>query len=318
MTTVLNVTGLVLALVLAVVATVVPNARGQAPVNQVVATSDLKYQTLPNGKRGLVDFAGRVVEIADYQRIASGSLISDALLLEFVSPERIASFTNFSDRSELLSHRYLGKPRFDPLGDLESLLELRPDLLLVSTISSASKLERLRDVGLNVFSLGEMRGVESFMLNTRYLAAIVGREDLGRRYERAFMRRMRSIAQTLPMEGRKTAAYMIFYGGKIFGSGTGTSFHDVMSYAGLIDLGAKQYAGWPAWSPEQVLSLDPDVIVTRTGLGYQVCSNPALKALRACAAGGKIAEVPEELLNDPGPGMLPTAEEIFEQVYGSR
>jgi ABC-type Fe3+-hydroxamate transport system substrate-binding protein len=110
---------------------------------------------------------------------------------------------------------------------------------------------------------------------------------------------------------------MIFYGGKIFGSGSGTSYHDVITAAGLRDLGAEHFNGWPDWTSEQVLTLNPEVIVTRSGLASVICETPSLHGLRVCSGHGKIAEIAEELLNDPGPGMLPAAEELFAQVYAA-
>jgi iron complex transport system substrate-binding protein len=274
-------------------------------------------ETLPDGSRAVTDRSGRLVRIEDYQRIASASTISDTLLLEFVSPNRIAAFTQYSQKNELFGHRFAHKPRIDALKDMERLLALEPDLLVVSTLSSETRLQRLRDAGLNVFVLGEMRGQESFLHNARSLAVLLGRPKLGELYARSFARRMRSIAKDLPPERRKTAMQLTFYGKKIYSSGRETSYHDVLTAAGLVDVGAQQFDGWPALSAEQVLSLNPQTIVTRDGMGSAICSNTALESLRACAnSRAGIVELPDALINDPGPMMLPSAELIHAQVYG--
>lgn len=321
--TVLNVTGVVLAVGLGLLGLV---WSGQRPSHVIRSGSSpnalLQIETLPDGQRALRDASGSAVPLKAYQRIASGSTIADALLLEFASPTQIAAFTTYSDNNEWFGYLYEGKPHVDPLKDLERLLALSPDLLLVSTLSSGARLERLRETGMNVFSLGEMRGVESFLNNARQVAALVGRPALGELYADSFTRRLRSIAVSIPKRKRKSAIQLTYYGSKIYGSGRGTSYHDVLTYAGLIDVGAQSYHGWPAWSIEQVLELDPDYVVTRVGMAHQLCSHVALSRLRACerSAPGvpnQVVELPDALLNDPGPRMLLSAERLFEAVYGS-
>ncbi len=279
--------------------------------------AELEFTSCDDGKRCLVDLSGRAIPLVDYQHIASGSTIADALLLEFVSPNRIAAFTQYSTTNALFGHRYADKPQVDAIKNMERLLSLSPDLLIISTLSSETRLQRLRDAGLNVFVLGEMRGVESFLRSVHMVATLAGRPELGQLYARTFRQRLEEIARGLPQKQRKTAAQLTYYGKKIYGSGRGTSYHDVMTYAGLIDVGAKHYEGWPSLSIEQVLELDPQVILTRDDMGESLCSHGALSKLQACAheqAG--IVELPDALINDPGPMMLPSAELIYDAVYG--
>lgn len=295
--------------------------KAAAPIAAAPRDAALPLATLPNGEPGLRDESGLVVPLKRYRRVVSASTISDALLLEFAAPEQIVGFTQYSSENEVFGYRYTGKPQIDALKNLEGLLELQPDLLLVSTLSSGARLERLRETGMTVFSLGEMRGVDSFLRNARAIAALLGRPELGEMYATATLRRLRSIARHIPPAERKTAIQLTYYGNKIYGSGADTSYTDVIHYAGLVDVGAKHYTGWPAWSPEQVLELDPEIVITRTGMGQQLCSQATLSHLRACAANASghsgVVELPDALINDPGPGMLLSAERIFAAVYES-
>lgn len=281
----------------------------------------LELSVLADGGRAIRDASGRLVPLRPYRRIASASTVSDALLLEFASPEQVVSFTTYSADNEWFGYRYAGKPHVDALRDVESLLALSPDLLLVSTLSSGSRLERLRETNVEIFSIGEMRGVDSFLANARAIATLVGRPQLGEVYADAYLRRLRSIAAKLPASRRRTAIQLTYYGNKIYGSGRDTSYHDVLTYAGLVDVGAHRYHGWPAWSIEQVLELDPDYVITRDGMGHQLCAHAALSQLAACkpttGAPHHVIELPDAIINDPGPSMLLAAEIIHERVYGT-
>ncbi len=293
--------------------------RSVAPPMPFAEDTSLPIVTLPNGERALRDASGALIPLREYSRVVSASTISDALLLEFAAPSQIAAFTQYSIENEVFGYRYTDRPQVDSLKNMEALLALEPDLLLVSTMSSGARLERLRETGLTIFSLGEMRGVDSFLRNARAIAALLGRPELGAMYAESTLRRLRSIAQTLPEAERKTAIQLTYYGNKIYGSGAGTSYTDVMHYAGLIDIGASKYTGWPAWSPEQVLKLDPDVVITRPGMGRQLCSQATLAQLQACKPNERgnsgVVELPDALINDPGPGMLLSAERIYAAVY---
>jgi iron complex transport system substrate-binding protein len=312
----LNFLGLVLAFSASVFAfaRVAPKP-GAATSN--TASHSANQGSTPGAPKTLVDRSGNVVQLRDYQRIASASTVADALLLEFASPTRIAAFTHYHNQTPLTGHRYQGRPQVDAVHDFETLLSLRPDLLIVSTLSSGVRIERLRDAGLSVFVLGEMRGLESYLDSALSVATLVGQPELGLHYAQSFRSRMANIAATLPQAGRKTALQLVYYGRQLYGSGKETSYYDVLNAAGLIDLGAVHFTGWPALSTDQVLVLDPDVIVTRDGMGAQLCSQDSLRRLRACQGqAGGIVELPDELLNDPGPQMLPSAERIYAAVYG--
>lgn len=298
-------------------------ARQSAPVSTVTTalpTSHIEYVELPSGERAIKDESGVPVPVRDYQRVVSASTISDALLLEFASPTQIAAFTQYSVENEVFGYRYVGKPQIDALKNMEGLLALNPDLLLVSTLSSGVRLERLRELGLTVFSLGEMRGVASFLRNVRAIATLLGRAEQGELYATSTLARFEAIARHLAPRERKTAIQLVYYGNKIYGSGANTSYTDVLHYAGLVDVAAAKYEGWPAWSPEQILELNPDVIVTRTGMGTQLCTQAAFATLKACVANDverRVVELPDALINDPGIGMLLSAERIHAAVYGS-
>src|SRR5690606_10543541 len=142
----INVTGVVLAVGLGLLGLIWSGQRpshvtqsGSAP------NSVLQIEVLPDGQRALRDASGSAVPLKAYHRIASGSTIADALLLEFASPNQIAAFTTYSDNNEWFGYLYEGKPHVDPLKELERLIALSPDLLVVSTLSSGARLERLRE-----------------------------------------------------------------------------------------------------------------------------------------------------------------------------
>ena len=124
------------------------------------------------------------------------------------------------------------------------------------------------------------------------------------------------MAFDVPLSQRRSAIYLSIYGGRLFGGADGTSYHDVLIAAGLRDA-AGAFRDWPELSVEQVLVLDPDVIVTNVGMRSSICGHAGLSALRACQA-PMVVEVDDGVLGDPGPGMAESARRVRDAVYGVR
>jgi iron complex transport system substrate-binding protein len=260
------------------------------------------------GPAPLVDHAGVEAPRRDYRRIVSGTTIADAMLLAMAEPERVAAFTAYSSQHGPHRYRYDGKPVLANLHDLEAVLALRPDLVLVAGPPDARVASRLRDAGVVVYDLGDMRGMSTLLPNIHEVAELLGHPERGERFARAVQEEMHGVSAA-PAEGRPRALYLASYGGKLLGGARGTSYHDVLLAAGFADA-ASAYRDWPEYSAEQVLAIDPDVIVTNTGMRARICEHAGLGTLRACAADDGVVEMEDGLLGSPGPYMVEAARDL--------
>jgi iron complex transport system substrate-binding protein len=265
------------------------------------------------------DATGHAAPIVRYRRIASASALADGLLVELAEPEQIFAVSHNGKSHDPERHRYGARREVSGLADLEPLLSEHVDLLLVNHLGAESQLERARASGIVVFDLGEQRGLSTLQPNILAIASLLGDRSRGERLWQRFSRRMRAVASDVPASQRKAAIYLGIYAGKVFGGTRGTSYHDVLTAAGLNDLAAAHYQGWPQYDPEQLLALDPPYIVTGLGMAQALCENHWYSQLRACASGRSgLVEMPSELLGDPGLRMLDAAETLHERVYGAR
>jgi ABC-type Fe3+-hydroxamate transport system substrate-binding protein len=144
----------------------------------------------------------------------------------------------------------------------------------------------------------------------------VGAPERARALGEAFERRLRAVAADVPSQARPSALYLSTYGKQLYGGGAQTSYDDVLRFAGLVNVAAAAHRGWPALGPEQVLSMDPDVLVTKRGMSRDLCGFPGLQGLKPCSGRGRIVELDAELIDDPGLPMLEAAEELRAQVHG--
>lgn len=268
------------------------------------------------GERGLLDATGHFVPIRPYSRIVSGSSVTDGILLELCEPDSILSFTPYSAEDSPFRHKYTGKTHVEPLVNLEAVVNLKPDLVLVHDFGRIDRIERLREAGVPVFNLGEMRGLRTLLPNLENIATLLGRPERGKELARRFLRRMQAIAWNVPKERRPRGVYVAVHGDQIYGGTDGTSYHDVLDAAGIQDIAAELYDDWPDYTTEQLLALDPEVVVTSVGMEQLLCRHPGFDHLRACRT-GRVVGIHGVLLSHPGLDMLEAAEALFEAVHAT-
>jgi len=286
-------------------------ARQRGPRDAPAAVEPLRTA---EGKLALADATGTLVPLAPFERIVSGSPLADPLLLELCAPTQVVAFSARAPLSRD-AYRFAGKPSLDPTRRVEHLLELRPDLVLVNSLGDTTWIQQLRSAGVVVFDLGHMLGVESFLRNVSAIGWLVGRPEAARELAASFRSRLEAIARHLPAASRRGALYVGVHGNELYGGTRGSSYHDVLRYAGLDDVAARAYQGWPSYDPEALLTLDPEVVVTQLGMRAALCGRAELGRLRACGERGSVLEIDAQLLSDAGLGMLEAAERIHDLAY---
>lgn len=281
--------------------------------------AELRIVRLGHGMQGLADAGGYVVPLRPYQHIAAGTTIADDLLLHLAEPERITALTVYGEGHSPRSHLYGKRAKFGGPTDLERLTQLGVDLIITNHLGAPAELARARDAGIQVFNLGEMRGLVTLLPNMEAVATLLGDRSRGARLARDFVRQLEGVAADIPKAERKRGVYVSAHGGQLFGGSTRSSYHDVLLGAGLIDAAAEKYSDFPHYDPEQLLEMDPDIIVTQLPSVSLFCRISGLSNLRACQNGGQgIVGMDDALLGDPGLGMLDAAMELRALVYGSR
>ena len=84
----------------------------------------------------------------------------------------------------------------------------------------------------------------------------------------------------------------------------------------LVDAAAEHgVACWTEYTPEQLLAINPEVIVTKHCMRAELCLLLGLDQLRDCRDPRGLTEVDNELLDDSGLPMLDAAEALFDAVY---
>jgi iron complex transport system substrate-binding protein len=269
----------------------------------------------PGSAAFVPDTDGRQVPVRFYDRIVSASTIADQVLLALIEPSRVLAVTNYTLEHGSRPWRYEGKLGIDDARAIETIIELQPDIVFVNAFADVRHVERMKEAGLTVFNLGELRGLETLLSNIEQIAAVLGVRQRGDMLARELERRLAAVAADVPRDAHRRAVYVGMQGDRLFGGTAGTSFHDVLTAAGLIDAAAEAgYTGWPAYTSEQLLELDPPWIITNDRSEEIFCGHPGFERLTACIE-GRVRGVDDDVMGDPGLDMLRAAEAVHEAVY---
>ena len=267
----------------------------------------------------LVDARGLTVATGDYQRIVSLNIVADPILLFLVEPTRIVAVSEYGRDKHPDGFRYAGRPSMSGTDDLEAVLSLKPDLVVTSNFTDESFRTRLRESGIAVFDLGEMRGVRTTLLNIRTLGQLLQQPERAARLEADYRMRLTALDAAIPEEDEAPGLYLSIFGDSMFGGTVGTSYADMLHHAGVRDVAEEHgYVEWPRFSPEQLLAIDPPMVITQVGMGAVLCRHSTLRELACCQPGGRVIEVPGEYHSDPGLGLIPAAHTVQQMVHPDR
>lgn len=264
----------------------------------------------------LTDARHVTVPVADYQRIVSLNTVADHLLLELVEPERLVGVTTYTKDDHPLGWKFSDLPGVAKSKDLETVLNLRPDLVIASKFAAEEFMARLREAGIIVFDLGEMRGVDTTRANIDTLGVLLDQPERARMLRARFDRELQALDLAIPDEAMPKGIYLSAIGESLFGGTTGTSYADLLRYAGVHDLAADHgYREWPRYTPGQLLAMDPPLIITQGGGAATICGHSSLRALTACQPGGRVIEIPGQHHSDPGLGLVDAAAQVQALVH---
>lgn len=263
------------------------------------------------------DAIGTRIPVREYSRIVSTSIVADRVLVELVDPGRLLAVSGHTLRTQD-SGSYQGKIGVERARDIETIIELRPDIVFVNNFVDRRHVERFTDAGLKVFDLGAMEGLGTLLPNIRQLATVLGVPDRGAALIADLRRELAEVSADLATEDRQRALYVGVHGSRLYGGAKGTSFHDVLVAGGLVDVAAEAgFTGWPAFTNEQILSLDPPWIITNPDTERTLCQHPGFQSLSACRQ-GRVRGIETDLLTDPGLGIVDAAKAVHDAVYGER
>lgn len=215
-----------------------------------------------------VDVSGYTVRInGKPQRIVSLNLGTDEILIDLVSPERVAALSHLAEDAGLSSIANRGYKYPVKLRDrnAEAIVALRPDLVLMADSIPEEVRTSLREMGITVHVSHSPQSLQEVEQRIEQIAKLVGEEEQGREIVENMQGKLDGVkakVDQIPAQERKSILAFSFSG--VFGRADGM-FHDLCVHAGVVNGAAK--AGLQKNRPlskEQIVLINPDVFLLPT------------------------------------------------------
>ena len=197
----------------------------------------------------------------------------------------------------------------------ESIVSLKPDLVLAAEINTPEQVKQLEDLGLTVYYLKNPVTLEEMYDNLAIVAQLTGHEDEAAALTESLKTRVAAVDEKIaPLSSRPGVFYELDATdpAKPYTAGKGTFITLLIERAGGHNI-ASDIDGYPQLSLEQVVAADPAFIIlgdARYGVSPEsIAQRPGWENLSA-VKNGNVVPFNDDLASRPGPRLVDALEEL--------
>jgi iron complex transport system substrate-binding protein len=205
--------------------------------------------------------------------------------------------------------------------NLESIVELDPDLVLAAAINSPEHVEAIAELGIAVYYLGNPQNFDGLYDNLMTVGRLTGYEEEAQNLASELAGRVQDVQDAL--QGRKPVG--VYY--EIDGTddptapwttGVGTFQNHLIDMAGGENV-ATDLEGWSKISVEEIIARDPEVIIFEEGpwvptTADSIAEREGWGDLQAVVA-GRIYGIDTQWTGRPGPRYVDALEAMAEMLH---
>ncbi|HHU30670.1 MAG: cobalamin-binding protein [Bacillota bacterium] len=201
--------------------------------------------------------------------------------------------------------------------DMEKILALEPDLVLADDSSALlDQLYFLDDAGIP-YVLIDPDSMEEVTGCIMEVARVVGALEEGEKITEEIRKGIEEIqekAAAVP-EDEKPQVIILIDTETFFTVGIGEYLSDLVTAAGGINAAAELGSSYFELSEENILDIDPDVIICTWYRRDELLARDSWQNMKA-VKNGRIYDVTPDLVSRPGPRIVQGLEEIYKAIAG--
>ena len=216
--------------------------------------------------------------------IASQALTADHLLFAIVPHPRIVGVSPYASQPNYSNiHTEVLAMDLPALADPESVLAIQPDLLISSHIANPDYLRLIRASGTPVYAMQTtFATLAEIPAAMRLVGELSGEFESAERAASDFAAAIDALRSRIPEQAPRQS--VLGFSSYRTAYGAGSLFDDIVTSLGAVNIAAEHGLGpWGNIGPEQIVSWNPDWIVTSTGGRTIADARSALAADQAVA-----------------------------------
>jgi len=269
----------------------------------------------------LTDGLGRTIELAaPAQRIVSIAPSNTEILFALGAGKQVIGREELSDYpAEAKSVTSIGSV-FQKI-NTETIVALKPDLVLAAEINSPEQVKALEDLKLTVYYLPNPKTFNDLYANLATVGKLTGRSAEATKLNESLKARYDAVIQTL---SQAKDAPTVFYEidatdpTKPYTSGPGTFIDLVIRLAGGKNIGGELKDAFAQISSEELVKQNPNIIVLGDALygvtPESIAQRPGWSALSA-VKDKQVFAFDDNLISRPGPRLIDGLEQMAKLVH---
>jgi iron complex transport system substrate-binding protein len=206
--------------------------------------------------------------------------------------------------------------------DEEKILSLLPDLALLTPYqysSATETIEKFKAAGINVIVVADATSFKDVYAAIGLIAEATGTQEKAEEIIAEMEQRLAEVTEKAQaITEKKTVWVEVSPGPEIYTTGKGTFMHEMLGAIQAINAAGEQ-EGWVMLTEEEIVQLNPDVIITT--YGYYI-ENPSAGVL-AREGWGEVPAIKNEQVFDvdndtvtrPGPRLIDGVETLAKIIY---
>jgi iron complex transport system substrate-binding protein len=216
--------------------------------------------------------------------------------------------------------------KIEKIGDqqlnVEKILALQPDLALVTDFQHENNpdiLKQFKDAGIEVIVIGSAESFENVYNTISLIGTVTGAKDEADRIVKDMKDRLAEIQEKAKGVTEKKRVWVeVSPSPDIFTTGKNTFLHEMLESINAINTAGEQ-TGWVKMTEEEIVTLNPDVIITT--YGYYI-EKPADQVLSRSGWGEvpaikneQVFDVNNDTVTRPGPRLIDGVETLAKLIY---
>lgn len=266
----------------------------------------------------LVDDAGRTVTLPrPARRVVSLIPSATETLFAMGAGAQVVGRTDF-DTDSAVAHLPSVGGGLDP--SLESLVALRPDVVIGWAEEKSPKIrERLAELGIPLFTIQTTDTADLFR-TVGNLGQLTGHARAADSLSTSLRGELDAVRASVAGLPRPSVFYVVWYDPPMT-AGPRTFVSQIVEVAGGRTVFPDVQGDWPNISVEELVRRQPDVVILPVGEMKgrleELRRTPGWSELRALRE-GRVAQLPADLLNRPGPHLGEAARALRDALHPAR
>ncbi|WP_025025692.1 ABC transporter substrate-binding protein [Caldalkalibacillus mannanilyticus] len=206
--------------------------------------------------------------------------------------------------------------------NVEKILSLQPDLIFITPYQNANAgeaLEQFKSLGMSVVVIQDATSFEDVYGSMRLIAKVIDAEDKAEEIITEMKDRLAWFKDKAENITEKKKIWVeVSPAPEIYSTGKGTFMHEMLEVINAVNAVGDQ-EGWIKFTEEEIVQLNPDVIITTYGFYVDKPSEEVLKRAGwgevPAVKNKQVFDVDNDTVTRPGPRLIDGVETLAKLIY---